>query len=166
MLLTIGFLLSACSTTGNHLNGQLYAASPVSKDLYDTIAHLDGVLFEAFNSCNVEGFAALMTDDIEFYHDQSGLMLSPKTQADGLKMRCAEQDKNGILRRELIKGSLEVYPIKNYGAVEIGVHNFYRTLSGQQEKLTTTAKFIQIWRENNGEWKVSRIISYGHNEPK
>ena len=164
IFLTIGVLLSACSTTRNHLSGQLNVHSPVSQDLYDTIAHLDGVLFEAFNSCNIEGFTGLMTDDIEFYHDQSGLMLSPKTQAEALKIRCAEQDKNGILRRELVKGSLEVHPIKNYGAVEIGVHNFYRTLSGQKEKLTTTAKFIQIWRENNGEWKVSRIVSYGHEE--
>jgi hypothetical protein len=162
IVLSICVLLSACSTTTNHNAGQSNVYSPASKELYDTIVHLDDVLFEAFNSCNFERFAGLMTDDIEFYHDQSGLMLSPKTQMEALKIRCAEQEKNGILRRELVKSSLEVYPIKNYGAVEIGVHNFYRTLPGQKEKLTTTAKFVQIWREKDGEWKVSRIISYGH----
>ena len=69
-------------------------------------------------------------------------------------------------RRELVKGSLEVYPISNYGAVEIGVHNFYRTLTGQKEKLTTVAKFMNIWQEKNGHWKISRIISYVHEEMK
>jgi hypothetical protein len=162
--LAIGVLLSACSTTPNQLSGRTTASSPVSQDLFNTVAHLDAALFQAFNSCNIERFTALMADDLEFYHDQSGLMHSPKTQAEALKIRCAEQDKNGILRRELVKGSLQVYPIKNYGAVEIGVHNFYRTLPGQKEKLTTTGKFIQIWREKNGEWKVSRIVSYGHEE--
>ena len=166
IFLTIGFMLSACSTSRNQLSGQSTVYSQVSQDLHNTVAGLDAALFEAFNSCNIKGFTELMADDIEFYHDQSGLMLSPKTQAEALKIRCAEQDKNGILRRELVKGSLEVYPIKNYGAVEIGVHNFYRTLPGQKEKLTTTGKFIQIWRERNGEWKVSRIVSYGHEEIK
>ena len=121
---------------------------------------------QAFNTCNIEEFTNLLTDDIEFYHDQGGLMLSSKTQSEGLKNRCADQDKNGILRREFVKGSLEVYPISNCGAVEIGVHNFYRTLTGQKEKLTTVAKFMNIWQKKNGQWKISRIISYAHEEMK
>ena len=93
-------------------------------------------------------------------------MLSSKIQSEGLKIRCAEQVRNGILRRELVNGSLEVYPLNNYGAVEIGVHNFYRTLAGQKEKLTTVGKFMNIWQKKNGQWKVSRIISYDHEEIK
>ena len=89
-------------------------------------------------------------------------MVSSKTQIDGLKTRCAEQGKNGVLRRELLKQSLEVYPLPNYGALEVGKHNFYRTLPGQKEKLTTVAKFMNIWQKKNGEWKISRIISYDH----
>ncbi|SIR83452.1 hypothetical protein SAMN05880566_1262 [Janthinobacterium sp. TND4EL3] len=46
-------------------------------------------------------------------------MPSAASQAEGLKVRCAEQAKNGELRRELLKASLEDYPIKNDGAVEI-----------------------------------------------
>jgi hypothetical protein len=157
-------LITACSTSKNNFKGSVNNNEPVSKELFDTIARMDSLLFDAFNNCRVEQFTSLLTDDIEFYHDQSGLMLSSKTQSEGLKIRCGEQEKNGILRRELVKGSLEVYPINNYGAVEIGVHNFYRTLVGQKEKLTTVAKFVNIWQKKNGQWKVSRIISYGHNE--
>lgn len=166
LLLSAIILISACSTSKNNFRGHLKNYQPVSKELFDTIAHMDSILFQAFNTCNIEEFTNLLTDDIEFYHDQGGLMLSSKTQSEGLKNRCAEQDKNGILRRELVKGSLEVYPINNYGAVEIGVHNFYRTLTGQKEKLTTVAKFMNIWQKKNGHWKISRIISYAHEEMK
>ena len=92
-------------------------------------------------------------------------MLNAASQAEGLKMRCAEQAKNGVLRRELVKASLEVHPIKNYGAVEIGIHNFYRTLPGKPEKLTTVAKFMHIWQQDGEQWRVSRIVSYAHSAP-
>lgn len=58
--------------------------------------------------------------------------------------------------------SLEIYPIPGYGAVEIGVHHFYATEKGQQEHLTGTAKFVHVWQKKNGEWKISRVISYDH----
>ena len=125
---------------------------------------MDSVLFQAFNTCDVQKFSGLLSDDIEFYHDQSGLMLSSKTQSDGLKIRCSEQGRNGVLRRALVEESLEVYPIKNYGAIQTGVHKFYRTVAGQKEKLTTEAKFMNIWQNTNGQWKVTRIISYDHKE--
>lgn len=66
------------------------------------------------------------------------------------------------VRRELVAGSLEVYPINNYGAVEIGVHRFYETGKGQKEKLVGIAKFVHIWQKKDGEWKISRVISYDH----
>ena len=46
--------------------------------------------------------------------------------------------------------------------VEIGTHNFYRTLPGKPEKLTTVAKFMHIWQQDGKQWRVSRIISYAH----
>ncbi len=165
VLLTFVSLFS-CSTSKNNAKGYQNDYVPASKELYDTIARLDSLLFYAFNSCRVEAFSNLLTEDVEFYHDESGFMVSSKTQSEGLKTRCAEQNRNGILRRELVKETLEVYPLPNYGAVEIGVHNFYRTLAGQPEKLTTVARFVNIWQQKNGQWKVSRIISYGHAETK
>jgi hypothetical protein len=59
---------------------------------------------------------------------------------------------------------LEVYPIKDFGAVETGVHRFYATEKGQQEQLSSEAKFVQVWQLKSGVWKITRIISYGHEE--
>ncbi len=166
LLFSIIILITACSTSKNKFKGHLKNYHPVSKELFDTIAHMDSVLFQAFNTCDIEKFTNLLNNDIEFYHDQSGLILSSNKQSEGLRIRCEEQNKNGVLRRELVKGSLEVYPLKNYGAIQIGVHSFFRTLPGQKEKLTTVAKFMNIWQLKNGQWKISRIVSYDHEEMK
>lgn len=66
------------------------------------------------------------------------------------------------IRRELVVGSMEVYPLKNYGAVQIAVHRFYHRNKGQKEKLSGEYKFIHIWQFADGMWKIARIISYGH----
>ncbi len=76
--------------------------------------------------------------------------------------RTFESDRK--LRRELVSGSLEVYPIKDFGAVEIGIHRFYSTEKGQKEQLSSEAKFIHLWHKMDGKWKISRIISFGHQE--
>jgi len=153
--------LAACTTAKVHQ--QTFSQAP--ELLKRQIEQMDTALFGAFNSCDVERFTALLTPDVEFYHDESGRMLTAQSQTDSLKILCAEQLKNGKLRRELVQSSLEVYPVGNYGAVEIGTHNFYRTLPDQPEKLTTVAKFVHIWQRDGQQWRISRIISYAHSVP-
>ena len=41
--------------------------------LYKEIAHLDSIVFNAFNARDIELFKTLFTTDLEFYHDKSGL---------------------------------------------------------------------------------------------
>ena len=41
--------------------------------LYKEIAHLDSVVFTAFNTRDIELFKTLFTADLEFYHDKGGL---------------------------------------------------------------------------------------------
>ena len=64
----------------------------------------------------------------------------------------------GKVARELVKGSIEVYPINNYGAVEMGLHKFHNNT----EKERTPAKpgiIIIIWQNKNNGWKIVRVIS-------
>lgn len=135
-----------------------------AKDLKATIARMDANLFDAFNACDVATFTALLQPDVEFYHDQDGRMQSARTQARGMASRCAEQSGNGVLRRELVRASLEVYPIRDYGAVELGIHKFYRTLPGQPERLTTVARFMHVWAHDANGWRLARIVSYAHED--
>lgn len=141
------------------LNNKVHEKSNASTDLFNQIRIADSSLFYASNNCDSLNYKKYFTDDLEFYHDLGGLTIGIKNELQSFKEMCA---RNSAIRRELVKGSLEVYPLKNFGAVEIGVHRFYHTNKGQSEKLSGTYKFIHVWKNVNGEWKISRIISYGH----
>ena len=69
------------------------------------------------------------------------------------------------IRRELVAGSLEAYPIAGYGAVEIGVHRFYH-IGTEDRDVVGEAKFINLWRLQNGAWQITRVISYDHGSAK
>jgi hypothetical protein len=54
-----------------------------------------------------------------------------------------------------------VYPIATYGAVEIGVHRFHHPGHEDTEGVGE-AKFIQLWQQKDGAWKLTRVISFDH----
>ena len=65
------------------------------------------------------------------------------------------------MRRELVEGTLQVYAIDNYGALAVGEHRFYLTQGGQKEKLDGIGRFANLWQFRDGEWRMSRVFSYG-----
>jgi hypothetical protein len=128
------------------------------QELTRKIAYMDSLLFYAFNTCDVNLSKSLFTEDLEFYHDAGGLT-NYAQNVKSILQRCNRETK---VRRELVKGTLEVFPIRDFGAVEIGSHRFYYTEKGQEEKLDGTFRFVHIWKNTNGDWKISRVISYDH----
>ncbi len=123
-------------------------------ELYKTIAGLDTTLFDAYNHCDLEKLGSMVTSDLEFYHDQTGLAVGRQVFVDAIKNNIC-----GKVQRVLVPGTLEVYPLKGYGAVEIGVHRF--THPGDPTNLGE-AKFITVWQLKDGVWRVSRVISFDH----
>ncbi len=142
-------------------------AGPVAtKELYDEIAAHDQKLFGAvFDTCDTQALAGLVTDDFEMYHDKGGLVSTSGAQfVENIRGMC-ERQKTGEdyrARRELVEGTLEVYPLNNYGAVEVGVHRFYKLTEGQPEKLVEISKFTQVWKKDASGWKLARVVSYDH----
>ena len=134
-----------------------------SDSLYEEIFKADSLLFQAFNTCDTVTYKKYFTEDLEFYHDLGGLTVGLDNELKSIHEMCA---RGNHIRRELVKSSLEVYPLKNFGAVEIGVHNFYHTNPGATEKPSGTYKFVQVWQKKDGQWKITRIISYGHDSMK
>ena len=149
-------IISSCSATQKITGERAKKYIPVSKELYDTIAHMDSVLFDAFNNQDLNKQKTIFSTDVEFYHDKGGLtnynQLIENTQ------RLFNQ--NSGLRRTLIQGSLEVYPIKDYGAIEVGIHRFCHQENGKDD--CGTFKFLHIWQKKDGIWKLTRVISYDH----
>lgn len=132
-----------------------------SKELHDQLARLDSALFAIAYTCNPDQVAAFFTEDLEFYHDKGGVTKSRKAFLENLKRNfCGDVPQK--LRRELVPGSLQVFPMDNYGAIQMGEHRFYVTQNGQPEKLVGIAKFTHLWQFKDNEWRISRVLSYDH----
>lgn len=143
------FLLSGCAASKKN-------APPVFKPddiaLYNTIVQQDSIYFNAYNTCNMAQQAIMYNEDIEFYHDGGGLMTNKQELLESIKKNIC-----GKVTRELVQGSIEVYPIKDFGAVEIGLHKF----RNNQEKTgpSRAGKFIIIWQHRDSAWKINRVVS-------
>lgn len=133
-------------------------APPADDTLYETIAALDTAVFGAFNTCSepdqLEKHASHFAPDVEFYHDNGGVTWSRQDM-----LASTEKNVCGKFRRELVPGTLRVYPIKDFGAIAQGSHRFCQFASGKCEGM---ADFLIVWSLQNGHWQITRVLSYGH----
>jgi hypothetical protein len=144
-----------CSNSNKPQNEMTVGYKPDDQKLYDTIVKLDSIFFDYYNSCDVnfDKYAAFYSDSLEFYHDKGGFDNSKQNVLEGTKKYVC-----GKVTRELVKGSIEVYPIKGYGAVETGLHRF-RNRGEKENTVSEPGKFIILWQQKNNEWKITRVIS-------
>jgi ketosteroid isomerase-like protein len=126
------------------------------EELTKVVASLDAALFDSYNRCDLEKFASFIADDVEFYHDQGGVTLGKQNLTDSVKKNIC-----GKVTRELVPGSLQVYHMNGYGAVEMGVHRFHHPGHDDTEAIGE-AKFIHLWQYKDNAWKITRVISYEH----
>lgn len=146
-----GKKILASLTAGQGPAYQPEAYVPDSKELYDEILKLDSIFFNAYNTCDLETQRSFLSDTLEFYHDQTGLSTSKKDIMTAIRNNIC-----GKVKRELVQGSVEVYPLNNYGAVEIGYHRFHNLV---ENSISRPGKFVTIWQKKAGGWQITRIIS-------
>ena len=126
-------------------------------ELDQAITELDRQLFDAYNHCDLKKFDSFVADGVEFYHDQGGLTLGREKLTESVKNNIC----TGDTQRVLVPGTLKIYYMKGYGAIETGVHRF---LHPRTEAVNGTgeASFFHLWRYQDGAWKVTRVFSYDH----
>jgi hypothetical protein len=144
-------LFAACSAPAK-------LSSPAQSPLFSTILQLDQEMFAAFNQCKepaqLQKHASYFAPEVEFYHDNGGVTWNRSAMlANTEKYVC------GNFRRELVPGSLQVYAIKDFGAVAQGVHRFCQFSTGKCEG---EAEFFMLWRQQGEQWQITRAFSYGH----
>jgi hypothetical protein len=93
----------------------------------------------------------MYSDSIEFYHDNGGLQTSKTELLESLRKYICNK-----VTRELVRGSVEVYPIKGFGAIEIGYHKFHNLV---ERSTSSPGRFVIIWRNMNNTWQMTRVIS-------
>ena len=152
--LLYAFLISLLVTIS--VSAQEKKVAPTSLELYKEIERADSILFQAFNRQDMATFKAMFTKDLEWFQDNGGL-IPYKTVFENFGNTFKNENK---LSRVLVKESLEVHPIKDYGAIQIGSHQFRHFENGKEE--VGTFKFLMIWNKKDGQWKISRVVSYDH----
>ena len=160
-LISTAFLaaLSACATTNPSTQPK---ANQVADALFDTISVLDTAVFDSFNDCSspgqLEKHASYFAPGVEFYHDTGGVTWTRQEMiANTEKYVC------GKFRRELVSGSLKVFPLQDFGAIEQGIHRFCQFKTGDCEGM---ADFLIVWRNQGDTWQITRVLSYGHRPNK
>jgi ketosteroid isomerase-like protein len=120
------------------------------------VSLLDKALFDAVNHCDITKLRSYWAEDAEFLHDKA----SPLYGREAI-VKSIEKNLCGAVQRELVPGSMEVYELKDYGAVEIGTHRFLHP-GTKDHGVVGEAKFIHVWKHFPDGWKITRVISYEH----
>ena len=158
LLCSIGFLM---------VFGIASAQVDKNSDLFKTLKAKDSILFKiGFNKCEIEKSAELMTDDLEFYHDNSGISNSKEEFVEAMKSGICRANNPQKVFRFLVEESLEVFPMYDngelYGALQNGKHYFSTSDTMTLEESDNYALFSHLWIIEDDEWKLKRVISYNH----
>src|SRR2546430_293174 len=125
-------------------------------ELDKAITALDEALFDSYNKCDLEKFASYFTENVEFYHDQGGVTLGRAALTESVKKNIC-----GKVTRELVPGTLQVFHMKGFGAIEMGVHRFHHPGHEDTEGVGE-GRFVHLWQSKVGAWKITRVLSYDH----
>ena len=129
-----------------------------SGPLFDELARMDSAMFEAsFVTCDAAKANAIFADDVEFYHDKDGLSSGEQVRENTRRLTTNCPAKNGVTRT-VVPGTLRVFPIEGYGAAQVGVHRF----DERGAATSTLARFVSVWRRQDGAWRLARVLSLDH----
>lgn len=139
-----------------------------AQDVEATLQQFDAAYWQAYNSCDVATMEKMSADDLEFYHDQGGVMKGVPAFASAMKNNICGNP-NIKVRREAVAGTIRVFPMRDkgkvYGAVMSGEHQFYNANKGVETQ-GSRARFTHMLLLKDGVWKISRVLSYDHIAPK
>lgn len=149
----------------------LSTSGQVSKEskLFQELKKVDSLFFtQGFNNCNFQILEQYIPQNFEFYHDENGVQNKEEFLRGFKESICSNPDRKPI--RKVVEESLQVYRLKNngetYGAIQKGIHLFYIKEPHKKLYLTNIAKFTSVWLLDQGQWKLTRVLSYDHKEPK
>lgn len=134
---------------------------PNNQDLQEIILQHDKEFWEAYNQCDVDGMLQFLTDDLEFYHDKNGFSTGIDDFENSLRNGLCAKGGNRT-RREAVEGTIEVYPLEDFGAIILGKHYFFETQAGKPERRSGIAQFTHVWKLEGEQWKMSRVLSFDH----
>jgi hypothetical protein len=130
-----------------------------SSAIYQQVKALDDRIFQAYNTCDLATLADMVDDNLEFYHDKSGLSLGKSNFIAAIKNNICHKVKRG-----LVVSTLEVFPLQGYGAIEVGQHTFCNITETPvcKDETNGIGRFFMLWQKQGDHYRLTRVISYDH----
>lgn len=119
------------------------------------ILALDARISDAYNHCRIHPLKALFASNAELYFADRGVAQQLFAYTDTLRRTFC-----GKYRREAPESDQQIYSLPDYGAIQIGTQSFCAVDS--QPCRGQRMQFMAIWRQRDGEWKISRLVRYGY----
>ncbi|NOT87134.1 MAG: nuclear transport factor 2 family protein [Lysobacter sp.] len=119
------------------------------------ILALDARISDAYNHCRIHPLKALFADNAELYFADRGVARQLSTHTDTLRRTFC-----GKYRREAPASDQRIYSLPDYGAIQIGTQSFCAVDS--QPCRGQRMRFMAIWRQRDGEWRITRLVRYDY----
>jgi len=157
MLLRIVLMLVALCFGGSALS--IADGLDPNSATYKQIKALDTRIFDAYNTCDLTTLADMVDDNLEFYHDRTGLSVGKASFINAIKNNICHK-----VRRELVASSLEVFPLQDYGAIELGQQTFCNMAETPtcRDDTNGIGKFFMLWQKQGDQYRLTRVVSYDH----
>lgn len=123
-------------------------------DLWAVINAANSRFVATFNRGDAAGLAALYTEDGQLLPPNAGL-LTGRTAVEGFWQAAMDM---GIK-----KAAIETGEVEDLGGTAIEVSRF--KLYGEGDQELDQGKFIVVWKQVDGEWKLHRDIFNSSNPP-
>ncbi len=136
-------------------------AFPALADDEQDVRAADARYWQAFNRCDMRAMDDLFTDDVEFYHDRTGLTASKAAVIESLRKGPCNSPALR-LRRDAVEGSVQFDALAGGFALLSGTHRFHVRDADQPERLDGQAHFTNLWQSVDGHWRMRRVFSYAH----
>lgn len=146
LFLTVGWMGQPCAQT-------VHPTLP-DAELPALVAQLDQRHFEAFNRCDIDTLTMLYAPDVEFFHDLNGRVMNREQFLQAVRKNIC-----GKVQRQLLPGTMEVYPLAKVGVLQMGRHCFERA---GQPGCIQQGRFTILWRFDGAAWQVAKVFSYDH----
>lgn len=146
-------ILSTLSASVHSANVAEDAAS--STAVRREILALDARISDAYNHCRINPLKKLFASNAELYFADRGVTRQIFTYTDTLRRTFC-----GKYRREASASDQHVYALPDHGAIQTGTQAFCAI--GSQPCRGQRMHFVAIWRQRDGEWKITRLVRYGY----
>jgi ketosteroid isomerase-like protein len=156
-LLAIGGLMASCPAVAQTSGSGMMSNSPEAQ-----VRAANDAFWAAFNRCDAAAMAPAFTEDVEFYHDKTGLTATRaavvKSMVDG---PCGDPAHIRV-RREAVAGSERFDPLAGGYALLTGEHRFLSSKDGGDFHHDGIARYIELWQQTDAGWRMRRVVSYDH----